>query len=78
MAAKKKLSFEEQLAAVESIIGQMEDGAMPLEATLKRDEEGTQRLSAMEKALASAQQRLTVLRRDADGRETEVPLEEDV
>ena len=31
MAAKKKLTFEQQLEAVESLIAQMENGSLPLE-----------------------------------------------
>ena len=77
MAAKKKLTFEQQLAEVESIISQMESGAMPLEESMKHYEEGMKALSALEKELATAAQKLTMLRRGADGQETEVPLEVD-
>ena len=77
MAAKKKLTFEEQLEKVEELIGQMEDGSMSLDVTLKRYEEGMAMISAMEKELKSAQQRLTVLRKGADGQDEEVALEED-
>ena len=75
MAAKKKLTLEERLAQVEALIGEMEAGALPLEDALKRYEEGMQALSALEKELQSAQQKLTVLRRMADGTEEELPLE---
>ena len=75
MAAKKKQTFEERLTQVESLIAEMEGGALPLEDALKRYEEGMQALTALEKELLSAQQRLTVLRRAADGTEEEVPLE---
>ncbi len=75
MAAKKKQTFEERLAQAEALIAEMESGALPLEEALKRYEEGVQALIALEKELQSAQQRLTVLRRAADGTEEEVPLE---
>ena len=75
MAAKKKQTFEERLSQVETLIGEMESGALPLEDALKRYEEGMQALSALEKELQSAQQKLTVLRRTADGTDAEVPLE---
>ena len=75
MAAKKKLTFEERLAQVEALIGQMENGALSLEDALKQYEEGMNARSALEKELQSAQQKLTVLRRAADGSEEEVPLE---
>lgn len=75
MAAKKKLTFEERLIQVEALISEMENGTLPLEDALKRYEEGMNALTALEKELQSAQQRLTVLRRAADGTEEEVPLE---
>lgn len=75
MAPKKKLTFEERLAQVETIIADMESGALPLEDALKRYEDGMNALTALEKELLSAQQKLTVLRRAADGMEEEVPLE---
>lgn len=75
MAAKKKQTLEERLTQVEALIAEMESGALPLEDALKRYEEGMQALNILEKELLSAQQRLTVLRRAADGTEEEVPLE---
>ena len=77
MAAKKKQTFEERLAQVENLISEMESGSLPLEDALKRYEEGMQALASLEKDLLSAQQRLTVLRRAADGTEEEVILEVD-
>ena len=77
MAAKKKQTFEERLTQVEALIAEMEGGALPLEDALKRYEEGMQALSALERELQAAQQKLTVLRRAADGSDEEVPLEVD-
>ncbi len=77
MAVKKKQTFEERLAQVETLIADMEGGALPLEDALRRYEEGMQALTSLEKELQAAQQRLTVLRRAADGSEEEVPLEVD-
>lgn len=77
MAAKKKLTFEQQLADVEALISQMESGNMSLEESMKRYEEGMKALQALEKELASATQKLTVLRRSAEGQDVEIPLEED-
>lgn len=75
MAAKKKQTFEERMTQVEALIAEIESGALPLEEALKYYEEGMQALTALEKELQSAQQKLTVLRRAADGTEEEVPLE---
>lgn len=77
MAAKKKLTFEQQLADVEALISQMESGSMTLEESMKRYEEGMKALQALEKELAGAAQKLTVLRRSAEGQDVEIPLEED-
>lgn len=77
MAAKKKLSFEEQLAALEGLISGLESGGMPLEESMKRYEEGVRLVDSLEKELQGAAQRLTVLRKNAAGEEEEVLLEED-
>lgn len=75
MAPKKKATFEERIAQVEALVTDMESGALPLEDALKRYEEGMAALTALEKELQSAQQRLTVLRKAADGSDEEVSLE---
>ena len=75
MAVKKKLTFEEQLASVESLIERMEDGGLTLEESIRRYEEGVAMLAAMEKELSAATQRLTVIRKNAEGEESEEPLE---
>ena len=75
MAAKKKLTFEERLAQVEALIAGMESGALPLEEALKQYEEGMAALSALEKELLEARQKLTMLRSAADGSQAEAPLE---
>ncbi len=75
MAPKKKLTFEDRLSQVETLITEMESGALGLEEALKRYEEGMEALTALEKELQNAQQRLTVLRTAADGTEEEIPLE---
>lgn len=77
MATKKKLTFEQQLEAVETLIAQMESGSMPLEESMKRYEEGMAMIAAMEKELQCATQRLTVIRQNAVGEDEEVPLEDE-
>ena len=75
MAAKKKLTFEERLQQVEALIAKMESGEMPLEEAMQQYEAGLNALNALEKELAAAQQRLTVLRQQS-GEDIEVPMEE--
>ena len=77
MATKKKLTFEQQLAAVEALISGMESGSMPLEESMRRYEEGMAMIASMEKELLSAQQRLTVIRRGAEGENEEATMEVD-
>ena len=77
MATKKKLTFEQQLEAVEALISGMESGSMPLEESMRRYEEGMAMIASMEKELQAAQQRLTVIRQGAEGEDEEVPLEVD-
>lgn len=77
MPAKKKQSFEDQLNALEALITGMEEGGLPLEETLSRYEQGMQMLKGLENELASAQQRLTVLRQQPDGTEREETAEGD-
>ena len=62
MASKKKQGFEAQLAALEQLIDGMESGGLSLEESLSRYEEGVKLLASLEKELAQAKQRLTVLR----------------
>lgn len=75
MAAKKKLTFEERLQQVETLISKMESGEMPLEEAMQQYEAGLNALNALEKELTAAQQRLTVLRQQS-GEDIEVPMEE--
>ena len=77
MATKKKLTFGQQLEAVEALISGMESGSMPLEESMRRYEEGMAMIASMEKELLSAQQRLTVIRRGAEGESEEAPMEVD-
>ncbi len=77
MPKKKEPGFEERLAQVENLISALESGKLPLAEALSRYEEGIRALDAMDKELEEATQRLTILRRQADGTEAEEPLETD-
>ena len=75
MAVKRSVAFEERLSQLETLISRMERGEMPLEETMQQYEASLKLLKTMEKELATAQQRLTVLRQK-DGENVEVPMEE--
>ena len=61
MAAKKKATFEEELAQVEAVLERMEAGGQPIEEVLKDYEAGLKLIAGMEKELAGMKQRMTVL-----------------
>ena len=61
MAAKKKATFEEELAQVEAVLERMEAGGQPIEEALKDYEAGLKLIAVMEKELAGMKQRMTVL-----------------
>ena len=61
MAAKKKATFEEELAQVEVVLERMEAGGQPIEEALKDYEAGLKLIAGMEKELAGMKQRMTVL-----------------
>ena len=51
MAAKKKATFEEELAQVEAVLERMEAGGQPIEEALKDYEAGLKLIAGMEKEL---------------------------
>ena len=61
MAAKKKATFEEELAQVEAVLERMQAGGQPIEEALKDYEAGLKLIAGMEKELAGMKQRMTVL-----------------
>ena len=61
MAAKKKATFEEELAQVEAVLERMEAGGQPIEEALKDYEAGLKLIAGIEKELAGMKQRMTVL-----------------
>ena len=61
MAAKKKATFEEELAQVEAVLERMEAGGQPIEEALKDYEAGLKLIAGKEKELAGMKQRMTVL-----------------
>lgn len=75
MAATKKKTFDQQLESLEALVARLEEGGLPLDETLTRYEEGVKLLAELEKQLGDAEQRLTVIRKQADGTVTEEPLE---
>lgn len=60
-------TFEASLNELEKIVKQLEDGDLPLEASLKLFEDGVKLSRECRERLTSAERRIEVLTKDADG-----------
>jgi exodeoxyribonuclease VII small subunit len=60
-------SFETSLTALEEIVGKLEDGDLPLEQSLELFEKGIKLSRECRDRLTSAERRIEVLMKDADG-----------
>ncbi len=58
MKETEKRSFEERLARLEAIVGEVESGSLPLKETVARFEEGKRLLSSLREELAAAEKAL--------------------
>ena len=76
MSVKKK-TFEEQIARLEEIVSQLEQGDAPLADSLALFEEGTKLISACSKQLDEAEQTVVKLMKGTDGTPVEIPFEEE-
>ena len=72
MAEKKieDMSFEEALAELESVVGQLEGGNSPLDASIALYERGAALRAHCEKKLASAEEKVAQITKGADGNAT--------
>jgi len=64
---KKKKTFEASLEELEKIVTLLEDGAQPLEESLKLFENGVRLTRECQKRLDDAERKIEVLLRDAEG-----------
>ena len=72
-----KASFEESLAALESVVRDLEDGGLGLQEALARYEEGVRHLRRCYRALRQAEQKIELLAGiDAEGEAVTEPLDE--
>ncbi len=69
-------SFEEALAELEQILGQMEGGEVGLEESLVKYERGNFLIQHCRGVLNSAEQQIELLSKSADGGIESAPLEE--
>lgn len=74
MAEKK---FEEAMQRLEDIVENLENGDLSLENSLKIFEEGMKLVSFCSKKLEEAEQKVTKLVKESDGRYTQQPFEKE-
>lgn len=71
----KKLTFEEALSRLETIVSRLEKGDAPLEESMALFEEGTVLLKQCSKTLDQAEQKVAKLFPGQDGQPVEAPME---
>ena len=59
--------FEKDLERLEKIVGELEEGDLSLDDSLKRFEEGVKLSKRCEKALADAEKKIEILTKNAEG-----------
>ena len=73
--AQKKLSFEEAMQRLDEIVRQLERGDVALDASLALFEEGSALIAQCSKQLDTAEQKVVMLKKGADGAPQELPFE---
>ncbi len=74
--AKSEATFEQDLEALESIVGALEEGGLSLDDALKQFESGITLARRCEKALSDAEKKIEVLMKSADGELEAQPFDE--
>lgn len=67
--------YEKHLKRLESIVREMENGELSLEASLKAYEEGIALVRQCQQALNEAEQKISILSQQKDGTETLAPFD---
>ena len=73
--AKKQPTFEESLAELEKIIGELEGGTLPLDTMMTRYEQGVKALAKCREVLDKAEKKIQILVKDSDGKLEAKPFE---
>lgn len=77
MAGKKEFNFEKALEELEKVVGELEEGGLPLDDALKRFEKGIKLSRQCAERLEAAEQRVKMLLEDSEGGIVEKPLDEE-
>ena len=70
-------NFEKDLEKLEKIVEELEEGGLSLEQSLKRFEDGVKLSRRCEKALSSAEKRIEILLKNAEGELEPQPFGDD-
>jgi exodeoxyribonuclease VII small subunit len=70
MASEKKIDLEKSLADLETLVGELESGDLPLDKAMKKFEEGIKLTRGCQKALKEAEQKVEILLKSAGGQES--------
>lgn len=70
-----QFKFEDAIARLETIVGQLEKGDLPLEESLKIFEEGVRLSKNCLKVLNEAERKVEILLQDKDGRKRAKPFD---
>jgi len=73
--SQKKMTFEDALNRLEQVVSKLEQGETPLDESMALFEEGTGLVRTCSAALEQAQQRVTILMKNADGSVSEQMME---
>ena len=77
MASEKKIDLEKSLADLETLVGELESGDLPLDKAMKKFEEGIKLTRGCQKALKEAEQKVEILLKSAGGQESLGTFEDD-
>jgi len=69
MTKEKKFNLEKSLADLESLVEELESGDLPLDAAMKKFEEGIKLTRGCQAALKDAEQKVEILLKSAGGEE---------
>ncbi len=74
---EETFDFEQALAGLEDLVERLEQGDLPLEASLMEFQRGVELSRRCQAALAAAEQRVELLLKRNDGSEARVPFDQD-
>jgi len=74
-SAPEDIPFEEAMGKLETIVGELEEGELPLERSLELFEDGVRLSRACVQRLDAAERRIEILMKDAGGEDQPQPFE---